>query len=167
MCCICSMNNWDEGEKSCFAPRTRLLISSDFPSNFEFKGYSVYNMNLLQALIWMSLMLEISLASITSPSLFQEALQTDIEKRQATRTFHTTPDLPTQTGIPANCNKYYDVVSGDTCSAVETSFAITHPQFLAWNVCETKIWLNLELMWDSLLFLLIVLSTSGWGIRIV
>jgi len=48
---------------------------------------------------------------------------------------HSTPDDPTQTGTISTCNKWYDVVSGDTCASVEVAFGITPAQFLAWNVC--------------------------------
>jgi hypothetical protein len=54
--------------------------------------------------------------------------------RRAHTSFRTTADLPTQTGIPSNCNKFYDIVSGDTCATVEAAFGITSAQFLAWNV---------------------------------
>jgi hypothetical protein len=58
-----------------------------------------------------------------------------LEKRQTVSpTFHTTADKPTQTGIPSNCNKFYDVVANDTCDSVEKAFGITPAQFLAWNV---------------------------------
>lgn len=50
-------------------------------------------------------------------------------------TFHTTADKPTQTGIAANCNKFYDIVKGDDCETVAAAFKITKKQFLAWNVC--------------------------------
>jgi len=48
---------------------------------------------------------------------------------------HSTPDDPTQTGTISTCNKWYDVVLGDTCASVEAAFGITSAQFLAWNVC--------------------------------
>jgi len=48
--------------------------------------------------------------------------------------YRTTADLPTQTGIAANCNKFYDVATGDNCETVEAAFQITKEQFLAWNV---------------------------------
>lgn len=52
----------------------------------------------------------------------------------STRTGMTRPDKPTQTGISGTCNLFYDVITGDTCSAIEQSFDITHGQFIAWNV---------------------------------
>lgn len=55
-------------------------------------------------------------------------------RRAAHTSYHTTADEPTQSGIATNCNKFYDVVSGDNCGTVETAFGITHAQFLAWNV---------------------------------
>jgi hypothetical protein len=48
--------------------------------------------------------------------------------------YKTTADDPVQTGIVSNCNKFYDVVSGDNCATVEAAFGITSAQFLAWNV---------------------------------
>lgn len=55
-------------------------------------------------------------------------------RRAAHTSYRTTADEPTQSGIAKNCNKFYDVVSGDNCGTVETAFGITHAQFLAWNV---------------------------------
>ncbi|KAK0625192.1 hypothetical protein B0T17DRAFT_265090 [Bombardia bombarda] len=57
----------------------------------------------------------------------------------------STPGAPTMSGIPCNCNKYYIVVSGDSCPTVEAQFGITHAQFLAWNPtvssdCATNFW---------------------------
>ncbi len=45
----------------------------------------------------------------------------------------TAPDKPTLSGIPCQCNLYYDVIAGDSCSVVESKFGISHAQFLAWN----------------------------------
>lgn len=55
----------------------------------------------------------------------------------------TSPDKPTMTGTVSNCNKWYDVVEGDSCWSVEQAFGITQEQFLAWNPavssdCETN-----------------------------
>ncbi|OJJ77959.1 hypothetical protein ASPBRDRAFT_167297 [Aspergillus brasiliensis CBS 101740] len=41
--------------------------------------------------------------------------------------------LPEQTGIASNCNKYYYVQHGDTCSAIATSHDISLDDFYAWN----------------------------------
>ncbi|OBT87560.1 hypothetical protein VE02_03777 [Pseudogymnoascus sp. 03VT05] len=62
-------------------------------------------------------------------------------------TYHTTPDKPTMTGIAANCNKFYAVVTGDDCETVAAAFKITKQQFLAWNPavssdCTTNFWLG-------------------------
>jgi hypothetical protein len=59
----------------------------------------------------------------------------------------TTPAGPTQPGTIATCNKWYTVKSGDGCYSVETAFAITHAQFIAWNPavsndCLTNFWLG-------------------------
>lgn len=48
--------------------------------------------------------------------------------------YQTTADAPVQTGIASNCNKFYDVVTGDNCATVEEAFGITNEEFLAWNV---------------------------------
>lgn len=44
----------------------------------------------------------------------------------------TTP-TPTQTGMTANCNHFYKVKSGDTCSSITSAFGITLSQFYSWN----------------------------------
>jgi hypothetical protein len=59
----------------------------------------------------------------------------------------TTPSGPTQPGTAPNCNKWYTVKSGDGCYSVETAFAITHANFIAWNSavsndCLTNFWLG-------------------------
>ncbi|KAK0630525.1 hypothetical protein B0T17DRAFT_636671 [Bombardia bombarda] len=59
----------------------------------------------------------------------------------------TSPNFPTMTGIPCNCNQYYDVKSGDSCGSVESKFGITHQQFIAWNPsvsqdCATNFWVD-------------------------
>jgi LysM repeat protein len=65
----------------------------------------------------------------------------------AQKTANTTPDKPTQTGTISTCNKWYDVVSGDTCGIVEQAFSITHAQFIAWNPavsqdCSQNFWVG-------------------------
>ncbi|KAK3933515.1 hypothetical protein QBC46DRAFT_326379 [Diplogelasinospora grovesii] len=59
----------------------------------------------------------------------------------------TVPDKPTQTGTISTCNEWYDVVSGDTCSGVASSFGITLAQFLQWNPavssdCSVNFWVG-------------------------
>lgn len=54
---------------------------------------------------------------------------------------------PTLSGIPSNCNNYYMLKSGDSCSSVEDQFFITDAQFHAWNPaisadCSENFWLN-------------------------
>jgi hypothetical protein len=58
----------------------------------------------------------------------------EVVRRAAHTSYKTTADLPTQTGIAPNCNKFYDIVSGDDCGTVEAAFGVTKAQFLAWNV---------------------------------
>ncbi|KAF1812797.1 hypothetical protein P152DRAFT_395832 [Eremomyces bilateralis CBS 781.70] len=45
----------------------------------------------------------------------------------------STPGAPTQPGITPKCNKFYTIISGDSCNSVETTFEITHEDFIAWN----------------------------------
>ncbi|KAI5866007.1 LysM domain-containing protein [Durotheca rogersii] len=45
----------------------------------------------------------------------------------------TGPPGPTQTGQPANCNKWHIAVDGDDCGVLEREYSITHAQFLSWN----------------------------------
>ncbi|PYH91868.1 LysM domain protein [Aspergillus ellipticus CBS 707.79] len=42
-------------------------------------------------------------------------------------------DEPQQTGLVANCDNYYYVEKGDSCSAILTEFDITMADFYAWN----------------------------------
>ncbi|KAJ5933735.1 carbohydrate-binding module family 50 protein [Penicillium verhagenii] len=51
----------------------------------------------------------------------------------ASKTAETAANEPTQSGQAFNCDSWYDVVSGDTCSSIETAFGITSAQFIAWN----------------------------------
>jgi LysM repeat protein len=44
----------------------------------------------------------------------------------------TTP-TPTQTGMVTNCNKFYDVVSGDGCYSIAQSYSIPLNSFYSWN----------------------------------
>ena len=55
---------------------------------------------------------------------------------------------PTLSGIPSNCNNYYMLKSGDSCSSVEDQFFITDTQFHAWNPaisadCSENFWLGM------------------------
>lgn len=40
---------------------------------------------------------------------------------------------PTQSGLAENCDKFHEVVDGDSCDAIEASAGITHSQFSKWN----------------------------------
>ncbi|KAJ3957715.1 hypothetical protein N0V92_005734 [Colletotrichum tropicale] len=44
-----------------------------------------------------------------------------------------TPPGPTHAGQPDNCNKWHVVKSGDDCSTIESQYALTHAEFLAFN----------------------------------
>lgn len=46
---------------------------------------------------------------------------------------HPGPTSPTQSGIASNCNEYYTVASGDSCTKIETQFNITFAQLYQWN----------------------------------
>ncbi|KAK4452188.1 LysM domain-containing protein [Podospora aff. communis PSN243] len=59
----------------------------------------------------------------------------------------STPPGPTFTGSPSNCNKWYVIATGDTCTTVEAKFSITHQQFISWNPavsnnCLTNFWVG-------------------------
>ncbi|KAB8227370.1 uncharacterized protein BDW43DRAFT_247217 [Aspergillus alliaceus] len=41
--------------------------------------------------------------------------------------------VPTQPGTTSDCNRYYTVVSGDSCSHIETMYGITFAQLYGWN----------------------------------
>ncbi|KAE8150987.1 hypothetical protein BDV25DRAFT_171767 [Aspergillus avenaceus] len=43
------------------------------------------------------------------------------------------PPGPTQSGIPANCNKYYVAKAGDNCNTIAEKYGITSAQFHSWN----------------------------------
>ncbi|RAQ59552.1 hypothetical protein COH21_007923 [Aspergillus flavus] len=42
-------------------------------------------------------------------------------------------NAPTQHGIASDCNRYYTVVSGDSCDHIETMYGITFAQLYRWN----------------------------------
>ncbi|GKZ21588.1 hypothetical protein AbraCBS73388_007489 [Aspergillus brasiliensis] len=53
---------------------------------------------------------------------------------------------PTQTGITADCQEFYMVKSGDTCTSIEAQFGITFGEFYSWNPSIgsgcTNLWLG-------------------------
>ncbi|KAL6230178.1 hypothetical protein BDW75DRAFT_248902 [Aspergillus navahoensis] len=64
-----------------------------------------------------------------------------------TTTTKTTPNAApsqTQTGIAPNCNKFYTVVSSDSCVKFESSYGITFAQLYKWN---PAIGANCESLW--------------------
>ncbi|PLB35219.1 LysM peptidoglycan-binding domain-containing protein [Aspergillus candidus] len=65
---------------------------------------------------------------------------------KATTTTSSSKYEPTQPGVPANCDKFHLVASGDQCDTIEAKYGITDAQFKAWNpdVDEgcTNLWLN-------------------------
>lgn len=51
-----------------------------------------------------------------------------------TPTITTTPTAaPTQTGMVEGCTQIYTVVSGDSCSSIQTQFSISFATFYSWN----------------------------------
>jgi LysM repeat protein len=54
------------------------------------------------------------------------------------------PTSPTQSGITPNCDEYYTVASGDSCSKIETQFDITFARLYQWN---PAIGSNCESLW--------------------
>ncbi|KAK1766314.1 hypothetical protein QBC33DRAFT_542494 [Phialemonium atrogriseum] len=50
-----------------------------------------------------------------------------------TQTSEVTTPTPTQDGMISNCNKFYLVGSGDTCSNIATAQGISLTNFYAWN----------------------------------
>lgn len=43
------------------------------------------------------------------------------------------PTAPTQSGIISDCDEYYNVASGDSCSKIETQFNDTFAELYQWN----------------------------------
>lgn len=58
----------------------------------------------------------------------------------------TTSMGPTQSGIASNCVKYYTVQSGDSCSAIDTTYGITFSQFYGWNPAGKSIFSGIRQM---------------------
>lgn len=59
----------------------------------------------------------------------------------------TSPTGPTHPGIVENCNAWHTVKSGDSCWLIETTYAISHENFIKWNPavsddCITNFWLG-------------------------
>lgn len=57
----------------------------------------------------------------------------------------TAPSGLTQPSTASNCNRWYTVKSGDACHSIESTFRITHRQFIDWNPavsndCLTNFW---------------------------
>ncbi|GIC89055.1 putative LysM domain protein [Aspergillus udagawae] len=50
-----------------------------------------------------------------------------------TATTTANPYSPQQTGIAANCNKYYFVETGDACANIASTYGITLANFYSWN----------------------------------
>ncbi|OBT68027.1 hypothetical protein VE03_01474 [Pseudogymnoascus sp. 23342-1-I1] len=87
-------------------------------------------------------------ASIAQAGIVDVNAEAVVRREEVPRTtYHTTADKPTQTGIAANCNKFYDIVKGDDCETVAAAFKISRKQFLAWNPavssdCATNFWVG-------------------------
>lgn len=61
------------------------------------------------------------------------ATSTDANTASTTSASQTTPTAPTQTGIAADCTRYYTVEEGDSCARLESEFSITFDQLHEWN----------------------------------
>ena len=48
-------------------------------------------------------------------------------------TVTTSPPAPTNSGTTGSCYEWHTVVSGDTCSVIETAYGITDADFRNWN----------------------------------
>ncbi|KAJ6084471.1 LysM domain protein [Penicillium sp. IBT 16267x] len=65
-------------------------------------------------------------SSVTTTSTTKTATST-------AATITATGPSPQQTGIISTCNKYHDVVEGDTCASIASANGITLANFYAWN----------------------------------
>lgn len=43
------------------------------------------------------------------------------------------PGAPTQSGIASNCDEYYTIASGDSCTKIEGQFNDTFTELYGWN----------------------------------
>ena len=50
-----------------------------------------------------------------------------------TTTTSSSPNQPTQSGLAANCNNFHQIVTDDSCSAIEQQYGITAANFASWN----------------------------------
>ncbi|KAI8946257.1 hypothetical protein F4801DRAFT_565163 [Xylaria longipes] len=50
-----------------------------------------------------------------------------------TKTVTSDPHSPSQSGLAKNCNKFYEVVGGDTCNKITSQYSISLDQFRTWN----------------------------------
>lgn len=79
------------------------------------------------------------------PNLANDTVPDDGNATATTTTTVASPPGPTQSGEPADCNSWYVVQTGDTCTTVAAEYRITVAQFLAWNPavssdCSTGFW---------------------------
>ncbi|KAJ5882659.1 uncharacterized protein N7529_001331 [Penicillium soppii] len=75
----------------------------------------------------------ISVSAVATASLdSSKAVATSATSSTSTGDGIATPS-PIQTGMAATCDAFYLVVSGDSCSAIETSQGISLTNFYAWN----------------------------------
>jgi hypothetical protein len=82
-------------------------------------------------------------ASDVHPDYLGHVAARRVEARQVAS--WTSPTAPQQTGTVSGCRLWYNIVSGDTCAKVASSFGIPVSQFLAWNPavsadCSQNFW---------------------------
>ncbi|KAF8871691.1 hypothetical protein BD779DRAFT_441450 [Infundibulicybe gibba] len=117
---------WNTGiNKDC----SNLLVDTD---------YCIYGPNLPNSLS--------SSTPITTSVMLPPPI-TDSPGSTTTPPISPTPTAPLGPGTLTDvqgCDEYYTAVSGDTCTAIETSNAITHAQMLSWNTGLTSTCSNLQ-----------------------
>lgn len=63
---------------------------------------------------------------------------TSLTKTTPKMTTTTAQHQPQQSGLAANCNNFYLVQGGDTCSKIEGQYGISNDQFDSWNPSISK-----------------------------
>ncbi|KAI0968042.1 hypothetical protein F4678DRAFT_464944 [Xylaria arbuscula] len=76
-------------------------------------------------------------ATTTSqPSITSKATTTTVPTsttKATTTTTTSSPHSPSQSGLASNCNSFYQVQSGDTCSIITFKYEISLSEFDTWN----------------------------------
>jgi LysM repeat protein len=70
-----------------------------------------------------------------TPDVYYCVFPTENWNQTITTTAYTTAPAPapTESGASDACYTWYVVVSGDTCSKIESSYGITSDEFAVWN----------------------------------